>query len=136
MPDHYAVIFTHLLPKIFLLFFRFEFAQESKKFQKMDKNDVQNRHRRKTFGKIRALLGVLRNFLGTHFERPYMQWLIIQLNYFQQFIVFIIFNTVNLYLNFLHKTNQFVHHVHALSIWIKSYEHPFSTVYHVEIIIP
>jgi hypothetical protein len=62
--DHYALRITCLLHKIILLFLRFEFAQESKKFQEMDIDDVQNRHRRKTFGKIDALLGVLRNFLG------------------------------------------------------------------------
>ena len=73
LPDHYAVIFTRLLLKIFLLFLRFEFAQESKKFQKMDIDDVQNRDRRNTFGKIDALLGVLRNFFGATFGRPYMQ---------------------------------------------------------------
>jgi hypothetical protein len=66
--DHYALVFTRLLHEIILLFSRFEFAQESKKFQKMDKNDVQNRHRRNTFGKIDALLGVLRNFLGTQYS--------------------------------------------------------------------
>ena len=71
--DHYALVFTRLIHEIILLFFRFEFAQESKKFQKMDIIDVQNRHRRNTFGKIDALLGVLRNFLGSLFERPYMQ---------------------------------------------------------------
>jgi hypothetical protein len=61
--DHYALRITHLFHKMILLFLRFEFAQESKKFQKMDINDVQNRDRRNTFGKIDALLGVLRNFL-------------------------------------------------------------------------
>ena len=72
--DHYAVIFTRLLPKIFLLFLRFEFAQESKKFQELDIIDVQNRDRRKTFGKIDALLGVLRNFFGHNETTPYMMW--------------------------------------------------------------
>jgi len=71
--DHYALRITHLFHKLILLFLRFEFAQESKKFQKMDIDDVQNRHRRNTFGKIDALLGVLRNFFGSLFERPYMQ---------------------------------------------------------------
>jgi hypothetical protein len=72
--DHYALRITHLLHKIILLFFRFEFAQESKKFQKMDIIDVQNRHRRNTFGKIDALLGVLRNFFGYTETTPYMMW--------------------------------------------------------------
>jgi hypothetical protein len=72
--DHYALRITHLLHKFNLLFLRFEFAQESKNFWKMDKIDVQNRDRRNTFGKIDALLGVLRNFFGPLFERPYMQW--------------------------------------------------------------
>jgi hypothetical protein len=71
--DHYALVFTRLLYELILLFSRFEFAQESKKFQKMDKNDVQNRHRRNPFGKIDAALGVLRNFFGSIIERPYMQ---------------------------------------------------------------
>ena len=72
--DHYALIFYPLLHILILLFFRFEFAQESKKFQKMDIDDVQNRDRRNLFAQKRALLGVLRNFLGSLFERPYMQW--------------------------------------------------------------
>ena len=38
-------------------------------------------------------------------------------------------------LNFLHETSQFVHHVYTLSVWIESYEYPFSTVYHIEIIV-
>ena len=71
--DHYALIITGLLHQIILLFLRFEFAQESKNFWKMDKIDVQNRDRRKTFGKIDALLGVLRNFFGAMIVRPYMQ---------------------------------------------------------------
>ena len=70
--DHYALVFTQVICQIILLFFRFEFAQESKKFQKMDKIDVQKRDRRKTFGKIDALLGVLRNFFGWKIWRPYM----------------------------------------------------------------
>ena len=72
--DHYGLIFYPLLHQFILLFFRFEFAQESKKFQKMDIDDVQNRHRRKTFGKNRRALGILRNFLGPSIGRPYMQW--------------------------------------------------------------
>jgi hypothetical protein len=40
----------------------------------MDIIDVQNRDRRKTFGKIRRALGVLRNFLGSMILRPYMLW--------------------------------------------------------------
>ena len=71
--DHYALRNTRLLHKLILLFLRFEFAQESIFFQEMDIDDVQNRHRRKTFGKIDAALGVLRNFLESLFERPYMQ---------------------------------------------------------------
>jgi hypothetical protein len=71
--DHYAVIFTGLLHKINLLFLRFEFAQESKKFQKMDIDDVQKSICRNLFVKIDAALGVLRNFLGPLFGRPYMQ---------------------------------------------------------------
>ena len=39
----------------------------------MDIDDVQNRDRRKTFGKIRRALGKLRNFFGTFFGTPYMQ---------------------------------------------------------------
>ena len=66
--------FFLLFHKLNLLFLRFEFAQESKIFQEMDMNDVQNRDRRKTFGKIRRALGVLRNFFRTLIERPYMQW--------------------------------------------------------------
>ena len=31
---------------------------------------------------------------------------------------------------------QFIHHVHALSVWIESYEYPFSAMNHIEIIIP
>ena len=81
--DHYALINTRLLHKLILLFLRFEFAQESIFFQELDIIDVQNRDRRKTFGKIDALLGVLRNFFDTLIERPYMQWLIIQLNDFK-----------------------------------------------------
>ena len=38
----------------------------------MDKIDVQNRHRRNTFGKIDAALGVLRNFFGTQYYTRYM----------------------------------------------------------------
>ena len=70
--DHYALIITQVIHKIILLFFRFEFAQESKKFQKMDKIDVQNRDRRKTFGKIRRALGNLRNFFGTQYITRHM----------------------------------------------------------------
>ena len=40
----------------------------------MDKNDVQKWIPRYPFGKKRAALGVLRNFFGVRFERPYMQW--------------------------------------------------------------
>jgi hypothetical protein len=72
--DHYALRITQVIHKLILLFIRFEFAQESKKFQKMDIDDVQNRDRRNTFGKIDALLGVLRNFLRSLFTRPYMQY--------------------------------------------------------------
>ena len=68
--------FFLLFHKLNLLFLRFEFAQESKNFQKMDMNDVQNRDRRKTFGKIRRALGVLRNFFGATLERSYMQWIL------------------------------------------------------------
>jgi hypothetical protein len=46
-----------------MLFFRFEFAQESKKIQKMDIDDVQKSICRNLFVKIDALLGVLRNFI-------------------------------------------------------------------------
>ena len=60
--DHYALRITQVIHKLILLFLRFEFAQESIFFQEMDIDDVQNRHRRKTFGKIDGLLGVLRNF--------------------------------------------------------------------------
>jgi hypothetical protein len=74
--DHYAVLFYTLLCKLILLFLRFEFAQESKIFQEMDIDDVQNRDRRKTFGKIRRALGVLRNFFGATLERSYMQWIL------------------------------------------------------------
>ena len=52
----------------------FYFAQESKKFQEMDINDVQKWTWRNPFQQNRALLGVLRNFFGTCIERPYMQW--------------------------------------------------------------
>ena len=38
--DHYALIITWLLHKLILLFLRFEFAQDSKNFQKMDIDDV------------------------------------------------------------------------------------------------
>ena len=72
--DHYALRITQVIHKIILLFFRFEFAQESKNFWKMDKIDVQNRDRRNTFGKIRRALGILRNFFGSMPERPYMLW--------------------------------------------------------------
>ena len=34
--DHYALVFTQVICQIILLFFRFEFAQESKKFWEMD----------------------------------------------------------------------------------------------------
>ena len=54
--------------------FRFEFAQESKIFWEMDIDDVQKRDRRNPFGKIRRALGVLRNFFGALYVRPYMQW--------------------------------------------------------------
>jgi hypothetical protein len=70
---HYALIITHLLHKIILLFSRFEFAQESKKFWKMDIVDVQKSICRNLFVKIDALLGVLRNFFGAMNVRPYMQ---------------------------------------------------------------
>ena len=72
--DHYALVFYTLLHKLILLFLRFEFAQESKKFWEMDIDDVQKSIWRNLFGKIDAALGVLRNFLGTTFGRPYMQW--------------------------------------------------------------
>jgi hypothetical protein len=70
--DHYALINTSLLHKLILLFSRFEFAQESKNFWKMDIDDVQNRDRRNTFGKIDAALGVLRNFFGAQQTTRYM----------------------------------------------------------------
>jgi hypothetical protein len=70
--DHYALVFTRLLHRLILLFSRFEFAQESKKFWELDIIDVQNRDRRKTFGKIRRALGVLRNFFGTQYYTWYM----------------------------------------------------------------
>uniref|UniRef100_A0A6C0I589 Uncharacterized protein n=1 Tax=viral metagenome TaxID=1070528 RepID=A0A6C0I589_9ZZZZ len=66
--DHYALVFTRLLHTINLLFIRFEFAQDSKNFQKMAMIDVQNRDRRNLFAQKRALLGVLRNFLGTQYS--------------------------------------------------------------------
>ena len=72
--DHYALLFYILLHILILLFLRFEFAQDSKNIQEMDKIDVQKWDRRNPFGKIRALLGVLRNFFGSLIERPYMQW--------------------------------------------------------------
>ena len=72
MRDHYAVIFTRLIHELILLFSRFEFAQESKKFQEMDIDDVQNRDRRNLFAQKRALLGNLRNFFGPQCTTPYM----------------------------------------------------------------
>ena len=60
--DHYALLFYLLLYKLILLYFEFDFAQDSKNFQKMDIDDVQKSIPRNLFGKIRALLGVLRNF--------------------------------------------------------------------------
>ena len=72
--DHCALRITCLFHKLILLFLRFEFAQESKKFWEMDIDDVQKSIWRNLFGKIDAALGVLRNFLGTTFGRPYMQW--------------------------------------------------------------
>ena len=48
----------------------------------MDKIDVQKSIPRNLFGKIRALLGVLRNFFGTLTERPYMQSWVLWLNNF------------------------------------------------------
>ena len=71
--DHYALLFHTLLHKIILLFFRFEFAQESKNFKKMDIDDVQKSICRNLFVKKRALLGVLRNFFGSIIGRPCMQ---------------------------------------------------------------
>ena len=71
--DQYALLFSLLLHNLILLFLRFEFAQDSKNFQKMDIVDVRNRDRRNTFGKFDALLGVLRNFFGSIIGRPYMQ---------------------------------------------------------------
>jgi len=62
--DHYALINARICHTIILLFFRFEFAQESKNFWKMDIIDVQNRDRRNLFVKIRRVLGNLRNFFG------------------------------------------------------------------------
>ena len=53
--------------KLILLFFRFEFAQESKKFWKMDKIDVQKSNRRNLFVKNRRALGNLRNFFRSIF---------------------------------------------------------------------
>ena len=38
----------------------------------MDIDDVQNRHRRNTFGKIDALLDILRNFFDTEYFARYM----------------------------------------------------------------
>jgi len=58
-----------------LLFIRFEFAQDSKNFQKMDIDDVQKSICQNLFVKIDAALGVLRNFLGHANRRPYMVWL-------------------------------------------------------------
>ena len=72
--DHYALRITCLLHKLNLLFLRFEFAQESKKFWEMDMIDVQKSICRNLFVKIDAALGVLRNFLGATFGRPCMQW--------------------------------------------------------------
>jgi len=69
----YDLVFYLLLYKLILLYFEIDFAQDSKNFQKMDKNDVQKSIPRNTFGKFDALLGVLRNFFGATFERPYMQ---------------------------------------------------------------
>ena len=71
--DHYALLFYPLLHKLILLFSRFEFAQESKKFWKMDIIDVQKSICQNLFVKIDAALGVLRNFFGPLIERPYMQ---------------------------------------------------------------
>jgi hypothetical protein len=55
-----------------LLFWSKNFAQESKKFQKMDKKNVQKSIWRNLFAQKRAALGNLRNFFGDHFARPYM----------------------------------------------------------------
>jgi hypothetical protein len=65
--------FFLLFHKLILLFLRFEFAQDSKNFWKMDIDDVQKSICQNLFGKIRALLGVLRNFFGSRFARPYTQ---------------------------------------------------------------
>ena len=62
--DHYALIFTMLFHEIIFVIFEIEFAQESKKFQKMDIDDVQKSICRNLFVKIDAALGVLRNFFG------------------------------------------------------------------------
>ena len=68
--DHYALIITWLLHKLILLFLRFEFAQDSKNFQKMDIDDVQKSIWRNPFGKFDAALGILRNFFGAIIGRP------------------------------------------------------------------
>ena len=72
--DHDALIFTHFIHELILLFSRFEFAQDSKNFWEVDKIDVQKSICRNLFGKFDALLGVLRNFFWSIFGRPYMQW--------------------------------------------------------------
>jgi hypothetical protein len=62
---HHALLFYTLFHKLILLDFEMSLHKTRKISEKMDKIDVQKWDRRNPFGKIRALLGVLRNFFGT-----------------------------------------------------------------------
>ena len=77
--DHYALVFTRLLHKLILLFFDSNLHKSRKNSGKwtsmMSKIDIDER----LLGKFDAALGVLRNFLGSMSETPYMLWCFLHL---------------------------------------------------------
>ena len=66
------LFFLLLLHKLILLYFDSICTRVEKILRKWTRIDVQKWDRRKTFGKIRRALGVLRNFFGTNVVTPYM----------------------------------------------------------------
>ena len=70
--DHYALVFYAFITCFNFVILSKNFAQESKKFQELDKKNVQNSICQNLFAQKRAALGNLRNFFGTDIPRPYM----------------------------------------------------------------
>jgi len=68
--DHYDLVFYAFITCFNFVILSKNFAQESKKFQELDKKNVQNSICQNLFAQKRAALGNLRNFFGRKIMAP------------------------------------------------------------------